>query len=314
MSNIENDKKLDFEIITLTDEIKDNVNVQFVTKKSFGNAMPLFANGHNSTISSMVKINDMFVDYSYQRKAISQKVNKIVKNFDPDLLGVITCSMRSDGRLAIIDGGHRYQALIKLGKGDMNVNALVYFDLTLSEEARIFSLMNREHVKPNPAEIFKAGIVAGDDASNAINKILMKNGLHVGVGPTNGTVRAVATLKRVYDNAGADVLDRTLATIKMAFGDNSADYRDQLISAIAFIYNRYGNNVDDKRMGKVLQNFASANVLIAQAQSVAIGTKQITYTTLPMIIISKYNVKLHAKNKLQPFPMTLLPQQVWAKP
>jgi hypothetical protein len=120
-------------------------------------------------------------------------------------------------------------------------------------------------------------------------------------------------LKRVYDNAGADVLDRTLATIKMAYGTNSVDYRDQLISAVAFLYNKYGNSINPKRLANVLKQFASANVLIAQAQSIAIGTKQITYTTLPMIILSKYNIKLHAKNKLQPFAMNLLPQQVWAK-
>lgn len=307
--------ELDFEVVVLQDEIKKNTTAPVVTKNASNTEVisATFGVGHNSRISSMVKVSDLFVDYSYQRKPIERKVNKIVRTFDPDLLGVITCSMRNDGRMAVIDGGHRYEALVKMGKMDMNVNALVYFDLTLAEEARIFALMNQEHIKPNPAEIFKAGIVYGDATTNAINKILVKNGLQVGIGPSNGTIRAVATLKRIYDNAGADVLDKTLATIKMAYGVNSADYRDQLISAIAFLYNRYGNNIDAKRLANVLKQFASANVLIAQAQSVAIGTKQITYTTLPMIILSKYNIKLHAKNKLQPFPMTLLPQQVWAK-
>jgi len=42
------------------------------------------------------------------------------------------------------------------------VNALVYFSLTIQEEAKIFALLNQEHTKPNTTDIFKAGIVSGD--------------------------------------------------------------------------------------------------------------------------------------------------------
>ena len=127
-------------------EIKKAANVAISTyHESFG---ATFNTGHITKMSSLVKPSDMFVDYTYQRKALDAKVKKIVKNFNPDLLGIITCSMRDDNQLAIIDGSHRYHALIAMGMENSNVNALVYFGLSIQDEARIFTLTNKEHTKP----------------------------------------------------------------------------------------------------------------------------------------------------------------------
>jgi hypothetical protein len=142
---------------------------------------------------------------------------------------------------------------------------------------------------------------------------LAKHNLNVSPGNQDGSVRAVGTLKRVYNNAGAEVLDKTLETIKLAFGTKSADYRDQLISAIGFIYNRYGNRVNQKRLAKALQSFGSSKAIIAMAQSMNIGSQLITFTVLPTLIVNKYNLKLRAENKLEAFPLNMLPQQIWAK-
>ena len=144
-------ESIDFEVQVEQSEIKKNVNVPIVSQEKIG---ALFNKGHISKMSSMVKVSDLFVDYSYQRSPIGKKVNKIAKNFDPDLLGVIICSMRESGVLAVIDGSHRVHALRQKQMNDAVLNALVYFDLKIEDEAKIFSLLNQEHTKPNPAEIF----------------------------------------------------------------------------------------------------------------------------------------------------------------
>lgn len=274
-------------------------------------AQLIFNNGHVTKMTAQIKVSDLMVDFTYQRHPGNQKINKIVKNFDSDLLGVIVCSMREDGKVAIIDGSHRYHALVKMNQMDLNINALVYFGLSLENEAKIFALSNQEHTKPTTADIFKAGIVAGDEITIAINDIMKKNNLAVGVGPGDNKIRALSTLKRIYINAGGEVLDNTIRTIKTAYGNNSNVMRDQLLSAVAVIFHRY-KDVDEKRMILTLQKFGTPVTLIANAQAMlSTQSKQITFTTLPYLIVEKYNSRLKT-NRLSDFPMNLLPQQVWA--
>ncbi|MDA0753905.1 MAG: hypothetical protein O3A49_04435 [Candidatus Marinimicrobia bacterium] len=291
-------------------EIKKAANVAISTyHESFG---ATFDTGHISKMSSLVKPSDMFVDYTYQRKALDAKVKKIVKNFSPDLLGIITCSMREDNQLAIIDGSHRYHALIAMGMENSNVNALVYFGLSIQDEARIFTLTNKEHTKPNPSQIFKAGIVSGDEISVAIYKIIEKVGASISEGPGVNKVRAVSTLRKIYTNAGAEVLTKTLQTLSDAFPNNNETYHGQLLSAVGCIYRRYGDQVDQKRLAKVLGMAGSPAMIIAQAQSMISNGQTITFTSLPFAIVNRYNVKMKS-NRLPDFPMNLLPHQIWAK-
>jgi len=270
----------------------------------------VFNNGHISKMTAKIKVSDLMVDFTYQRMPINAKINKIIKTFDPDLLGVIICSMRENGDVAIIDGSHRYHALTRMNQFDLCINALVYFGLSLQDEAKIFALSNQEHTKPSTVDIFKAGIVAGDEITIAINAILNKNGFYVGVGPGNNKIRALVTLKRIYINAGANILDQTIRIIKAAYGSNSDVMRDQLMSAVAVILYRY-KNVDEKRMVQALLKFGNPISLLSNAKAMLPSSSNaITYTSLPYLIVQKYNTKLKS-NRLADFPMNLLPQQIW---
>jgi hypothetical protein len=287
---------------------RKELNVAVVTNNEFPGAN--FDIGHISKMSSLIKVSDMFVDYSYQREPLKAKISRITKNFDPDLLGVITCSMREDNTLAIIDGSHRYHALIAMGMKNANVNALVYFGLSIEDEAHIFALTNKEHTKPTPAQIFKAGIVAGDKACIAINDVVEKSGAKIHFSPGPNNIRCVATLRKVYDNAGSSVLLKTLQTLKSAYPNNNEMFRDQMISAVGCIYNRYGKKVDQDRLIETLTKLGNPSLVIAQAQAMISSGQVVTFTTLPYLIVSRYNVKLKV-NRLTDFPMNLLAQQVW---
>ena len=199
-------------------EVRKALNVAIATKHESVGAH--FDEGHISKMSSLVKAKEMFVDYTYQRKPLTAKINRIVKNFNPDLLGVITCSMREDNTLAIIDGSHRYHALIQMGMKDTNVNALVYFGLSIEDEAHIFALTNKEHTKPTPSQIFKAGIVSGDSIAVGIANVVAKVGASFDEGPGANVIRCVATVRRVYTNAGSNVLAKTLETLRDAYPNN----------------------------------------------------------------------------------------------
>jgi len=290
-----------------------NVPVSYIELPSLSSNVSIgatFNSGHVSKMTSKIKVSELMVDFTYQRQPLKAKIAKIAKSFDPDLLGVIICSMRENGEIAIIDGSHRYHALVKMGLEYLNINALVYIGLTLEEEAKIFALSNQEHTKPSTVDIFKAGLVSGDKLTISINDILVKNGYYVGVGPGANKIRALVTLKRIYVNAGPGILDKTIRIIKAAYGNNSDVMRDQLMSAVAVILHRY-KNVDETRLINTLVKFGNPVSLLAQAKAMLPSNNNaITYTSLPYLIVQKYNVKLKS-NKLSDFPMNLLPQQVW---
>lgn len=289
---------------------KKDLRVSVVTQQS-----PIGANfdsGHLSKMSSLIKVSDMFVDGSYQRLPLKSKINRITKNFNPDLLGVIVCSMRDDNTLAIIDGSHRYHSLIAMGMNDSNVNAIVYFGLTIEDEAHIFAQTNKEHTKPTPAQIFKAGVVSKDKASVAINSIVEKIGASIHFAPGANNIRCVETIKKVYDNTDTGVLEKTLQTLKDAYPNNVDMFSGQMISAIACIYNRYGTQVNQKRLVDSLIKIGNPSIVLSKAKAMMGNGKVITFTSLPYLIVSTYNTRL-TSNRLSDFPLNLIAQQVWTQ-
>jgi L-asparaginase/Glu-tRNA(Gln) amidotransferase subunit D len=127
--------------------------------------------------------------------------------------------------------------------------------------------------------------------------------LHIGVGPGDNKIRAISTVKRIYRNADGDVLYKSLKSIKEAYGSNSSNMRDVLISAVAIVFNRYGDSVDVDRMIDTLQKFGKPNTLIANAQAMMSGKSNLVTTTGQRL----------TKNRLSEYPMNLLPQQVWVR-
>jgi len=83
-----------------------------------------------------------------------------------------------------------------------------------------------------------------------------------------------------------------------------------LISAIAIVYNRYGEKVEVSRMITTLQKFGNPNMLIANAKSIGRNANSITASALPFVIVNAYNQRL-TTNRLSDYPMNLLAQQVW---
>lgn len=65
----------------------------------------------------------------------------IVENFDPRAVGFITVSERKDGNFYIVDGVRRVSALLE--KGYEHWECIVHNDLTIEDEARIYTLKNK---------------------------------------------------------------------------------------------------------------------------------------------------------------------------
>lgn len=308
--NNPNQIDLNFDGQITNQEARNNLRVPIVTRKNPVKGAKTFDEGSYSVMETLVRVSDLYLDISYQRKPNDVKVSSIARNFDPDAFGVIICSAREDDVIAIIDGGHRVAALRLLGLENKTVNALVYFGLSIQDEARIFTLINDERTKPKTSDIFKAEVTAGIDDSVEINNILASLNLVASNAPGYGKVRGIATVKQLHKNAGSDLLKKSLMTVTDAFGNYSSSYNIDLLSAIALLYKKYPA-IDKNRMVDTLKKFGTVDLLIGQAKSMALGSnKPIRFTTLCSLLVSSYNFKLRT-HRLDEYQMPVNMNKIW---
>lgn len=309
--NNKNDIDLNFDGQITNQEARKNLRVPIVTRKNTVKTSKALDDGAYSKMESLIKVSDLYLDMSYQRSPNEIKVSSIARNFDPDAFGVIICSVREDNIIAIIDGGHRIAAMRMLGLENTTVNALVYFGLTIQEEARIFTLINDERTKPKTSDIFRAEVTAGISESLELNKVLSDLKLVATNAPGYGHIRGIATMKDLHNKAGSLLLKKSLTTLTEAFGNYSSTYNIDLVSAICFLYKKYPE-IDKSRMVQTLKKFSSVEILIGQAKTMAVGSsKPIRYTTLCSVIVSAYNHKLRA-NRLDDYQSPINLNKIWS--
>lgn len=92
--------------------------------------------------SNVIKPLDMTYDASYHRGVNKGKVKSIIENFNEKAVGLVTVSVRENGDLFIIDGVQRIDAMIHIGLGSHEVKINALHDLSITEESKLFKLMN----------------------------------------------------------------------------------------------------------------------------------------------------------------------------
>lgn len=309
MSKIQNDMNIDFNTSTSVSEIKNHLVVPIINRK---NKVETKADeiGNISSLETHLKVKELFLDMRYQRQPNEAKVSKIARNFNKDALGVIVCSIREDGAVAIIDGGHRVAALNLLGMQESTVDALVYFGLTLDQEAKIFTLMNEDRTKPKASNIFKAQVIANDEKAVGLDSLLKSLNLVPDNKPGHGIIRGVGTLKMIYDNAGHTHTLNALSALKKAFGDYSSTFNVDAVTALAIVFKKY-ENISFGKVVDGLKRFVTIDNMLNQAKAMNMGSSRpIRYSTLPFIIVNSYNHKLRT-NRIEAYDMSIEDKNVW---
>lgn len=216
-----------------------------------------------------VPIERMRVSSHAQRELRQEWVDELLANFDLEQLGNPTVNLRG-GVFYVIDGQHRVEALRQMGWGDQQVECWTYEGLDEAEEAEMFlKLQNRLTVRA--LDKFRVGVVAGRPDEVAIDKIVRSVGLRVSDVQVPGAIKAVGTLRRVFQRDGADVLRRALTIIRDAYGD--AGLEAATIEGIGLLCARYDGELDDaatvKRLGDI---HGGVNGLLTAAEKIRLRT------------------------------------------
>ena len=187
-------------------------------------------------------------------------VNRRVKDFHPEALGVPAVSLRPDGTFVVLDGQHRV-ALHRLAVPDDRLAMLecsIYEGLDLAQEAGLVVLLNDG--RPLKAvNKFLARVTEGEPVALAIVAVAERCSFRIAANPGQDAITAVATLERVHRTdvkhsrgAPPEVLERTLSTIAEAWAHEPGATHEAVIGGIGALYLMHGPAVDKNQMTRKL--------------------------------------------------------------
>lgn len=240
----------------------------------------------------MLEINNLTID-KYQRQPRSTQVQKIVKGFDPNRLGVITVSYR-DNEYHVIDGQHRIAALQVL-----NIEycmCQVHRGLTYAQECEIFYRQGDNRRGISVLEKLNARIEARDSEALELEKIVKDAGFKISKGPVKNSIQAVDALQKIMRSEnGRLILMRTLSLIQNTWhGDIDSTSKKMLYGVSLFVREYY---TEFKDIDFILQLEKIRPVVILREANADISTN--SYNRFKIVIKKYFNKKRRGSNYLK---------------
>lgn len=204
-----------------------------------------------------------------QREKINRaRVDRIAAEFDLEQLGNPTVNDR-DGKYLAMDGMHRVEALKLIGWGDQQIQCWTYTDLTDEEMAERFLKLN-DTLAVSAFDKFRVGVNAGRPVETDIDRIVRSAGL--AIGRTDDSIRAVGTLRKVYERGGPRTLSQTLRFIRDTYGMPGFDA--PVIEGLSLVVQRYDGVIDYETASKKLSDIhAGVLGLLGKAEVIRRQTK-----------------------------------------
>lgn len=210
------------------------------------------------------------LDPTVQREQTPARLKYMEENLDLDAIGVLTVSDRGRGNYFILDGQHRWQALVNTGLGEWPVRCHVYSKLSTAEEAQLFRDLNNTK-RRSAYDDFSKGVLAGDPECVAITRIVGDAGLKIGAQKSDGVIRAVAALSRTYRSAnghGESLLANVLAVAQSAWGNQADAFDGHIIAGLGRLLAKYNGDVDRDALAQKLAKIPGGPAgLIGRAQA-----------------------------------------------
>jgi hypothetical protein len=214
-----------------------------------------------------VDFDTLEIDPSIQRDEERDEINRIVREFNPDALGVVTVSVRDvanpstgkpEAHWFLVDGQQRRAACREV-QYQGKLRALVYRGLSKDQEAQLFlDLNDRKGV--GPWSKFKARLEAGEEQALAIQLILDE--LEIPVGAPDGFM-AIAKADSIFKagERGPANLRFALTILRDVYGE----YNARILGGLAYLYNECHQFLDEELLRSKLSEYASSPLQVVRS-------------------------------------------------
>lgn len=199
------------------------------------------------------------IDTAYQRDTNSEWVEQH-RPFDARQAGAIVLSSRAGGPY-VIDGGHRL-ALARRD-GVPTINAFIIEGLAQRDEARLFTRYQRERRNLTSWAMWRADLVAGDQATLDIQRIVTAHGFEITDAPGEGHIQAISALRSVYTVHGPETMGEMLELVRRHWYGEHMSLTGQLMRGLGtFLHSARGDAAfRPDRLDRVLERLAPARLL-----------------------------------------------------
>lgn len=175
---------------------KDNLESRRSALNTLVGAFPV-----GGKVFAVVALDELHIDESYQR-SLQNHVKIIARDWNPTKCDPLKINFRYDGLFYVWDGQHRLEAArlrgIKYLLCDITVG------LTQEQEAELFECQGVGIKKPDPYDIFKANVCAGEEIDTAIKDMCDKYNLMVNRNNKQSGNLSCLTLARKIFEKGID--------------------------------------------------------------------------------------------------------------
>lgn len=232
-----------------------------------------------------------------QRELVPARLKKLSAHLDLDAIGVLhVVQYPINGKTAmwIIDGQHRWRALLDHGFGEWEVEVKLHADATDHARASALFLRLNDRSPVRPFDKFENRLRAKEDEAIAINDIAIAHHMKVSKQAGPGHLVGIATLERTYRLDDGKALDKTLGVVSEAWGLRAVD--SSLIEGIGLVFARYDGTVDQPALIKKLSKYpGSATGLVGDGRGLMEYRKASLARCIAERVIDTYNLGRRAE-------------------
>lgn len=247
------------------------------------------------TFLEVVRIDQMFVDSGYTRPVSKAQIGRMaLTGWSDRKAGLITLSLRGDGRFAVLDGNHRRHFAQSLGHDTML--ARVFIDLTRAEEAELFEALNT--IKPPSAlDRFKSRLSRKEPLAVDIAYRLAAFGVHfssVSGRDSKGSIQSVDGWERLYRSLGPEMFSHIASIIHRAWQHDPVAWSTKMVGGLEQFFARYSEEVDEQDLILRLQAQIPSR-LIADAGAAAVRSESVN-TLVGKRVVAIYNARRRTRH------------------
>lgn len=188
----------------------------------------------------------------YQRELSQSKVNKIVREFMPDIVDFPLISLRR-GEFWCVDGQHIIKALETLGFDC--VTCRVINGLTYEEECLRFVVLNTSRTRLTANQIFHGRVEEKDLQALELVKMFSKYGYSYNKncsGRGENLIGTVSSFVYIQNNYGVNMVERVLNILRKSWFGEADSLLTSVVNGLKTFLNEY-SDADDAVLIKALE-------------------------------------------------------------